>query len=334
MTSIIVPVYNVEKTLKRCVDSLLSQSAADYEIILVNDGSTDSSLDILNEYALKDIRIRIIDKPNGDVSSARNAGIDAAQGEYIMFVDADDFVDKDYVAATLEAPKSDLVYSGVYSYNDTTQDVDGTIVEFEEMQIEPGVTDADRVIRNNILAVGYPYGKLFLRRLIQEHNIRFDTRIRNHEDHLFCLQYVSLCKSIALTKKKTYYWTYVKGSNSLSHRTPDYRQMIIASDGFLYYFEILFKMFCITDSAYIRKLTSEYGIGTRRAAVYCMYATEHDKKKRLAFIKEQSIVFRGGYLRYKYNPSQRKHLFVYLIMMMPITASIKDWMYCMIYRRR
>lgn len=334
MTSIIVPVYNAEKTLKRCVDSLLSQSTADHEIILVNDGSTDSSLNILNEYALKDSRIRIIDKPNGGVSSARNAGIEAAQGEYIMFVDADDFVDKEYVAAMLEAPKSDLVYSGVLSYNDTIRKVDGTIVQFEETQIEPGVTDADCVTRNNILAVGYPYGKLFVRKLILEYNIRFDTRIRNHEDHLFCLQYVSHCRIIALTKKNTYYWTYVTGSNSLSHRTPDYRQMIIASDGFLSYFEKLFKMFAITDSAYIRKLTSEYGIGTRRAAVYCMYVAEHDKKKRIAFIKEQSSAFRGGYLRYKYNPSQRKHLLVYLIMMMPIPASIKDWMYCMIYRRK
>lgn len=294
MTSIIVPVYNAEKTLKRCVDSLLCQSTADYEIILVNDGSTDSSLSILNEYAQKDKRVKIINKPNGGVSSARNAGIEAAQGEYIMFVDADDFVDKEYVEAMLDAPKSDLVYSGVISYNDTTQKIDGTIVEFEEMRIVPGITDADCVTRNNILAVGYPYGKLFVRRLILEHNIRFDTRIRNHEDHLFCLQYVSHCKTIALVKKNTYYWTYVKGSNSLSHRTPDCRQMIIASDGFLFYFDQLFKMFGIKDSAYIRKLTSEYGIGTRRAAVYCMYVAEHDKKKRIAFIKEQSSAFRGG----------------------------------------
>ncbi len=93
--SIIVPIYNVEKYLRRCLDSLLIQYFKDIEIIAINDGSTDLSLQILNEYAIKDDRLKIIDQSNGGVSSARNAGIDAASGEYIGFVDPDDWVDKE-----------------------------------------------------------------------------------------------------------------------------------------------------------------------------------------------------------------------------------------------
>ena len=95
LVSIIVPVYKVEKYLKRCVDSLTNQTLRDIEIILVDDGSPDSCSTICDEYAEKDERIKVIHKENGGVSSARNAGIDAAAGEYIGFVDSDDWIEQD-----------------------------------------------------------------------------------------------------------------------------------------------------------------------------------------------------------------------------------------------
>ncbi len=91
--SVIVPVYNVEKYLKECLDSIINQTLSDIEIICVNDGSTDNSLKILEEYALKDKRIKIINKENGGLSSARNAGLDVAKGKYLHFVDSDDYLD-------------------------------------------------------------------------------------------------------------------------------------------------------------------------------------------------------------------------------------------------
>lgn len=90
--SVIVPVYNSRKYLKECIESIINQDLEEIELILVNDGSTDNSLDICQKYAMKDSRIKIIDKPNGGVSSARNAGILAASGEYIGFVDSDDWI--------------------------------------------------------------------------------------------------------------------------------------------------------------------------------------------------------------------------------------------------
>lgn len=92
LVSIVVPIYNVELFLKRCLDTIINQSYSNIEIILVNDGSTDNSLKICNEYKEKDERIKVIDKKNGGLGSARNAGIDVATGKYIMFIDSDDYI--------------------------------------------------------------------------------------------------------------------------------------------------------------------------------------------------------------------------------------------------
>ena len=93
LVSIIIPVYNASKYLYRCLDSILNQTFRDFELILINDGSTDNSLEILREYETKDSRIIVIDKPNEGVSAARNQGIEIAKGEYIMFCDSDDYVE-------------------------------------------------------------------------------------------------------------------------------------------------------------------------------------------------------------------------------------------------
>lgn len=97
--SVIVPIYNMERVLRRCLDSLVSQTEHDFEVILVDDGSTDNSADICEEYAGRDDRLRIVRKKNGGVCSARNAGLDIARGEYVACVDPDDFVDRDHIAA-------------------------------------------------------------------------------------------------------------------------------------------------------------------------------------------------------------------------------------------
>jgi glycosyltransferase involved in cell wall biosynthesis len=101
--SIIVPIYNVEPYLRRCVDSLLGQTYADFELILVDDGSPDNCGAICDEYAAMDARVRVIHKPNGGLSDARNAGMEIAQGKYIAFVDSDDWAAPDYLERMLEA---------------------------------------------------------------------------------------------------------------------------------------------------------------------------------------------------------------------------------------
>ena len=127
MISVIVPVYNVEKYLRRCVDSILGQTYSDFELLLVDDGSPDGCPQICDEYAARDSRVRVIHKPNGGLISARNAGILAARGDYVCIVDGDDralgnmlqFI-RDTVSKSPEPP--DMVLFGAYSeYSDHTE---------------------------------------------------------------------------------------------------------------------------------------------------------------------------------------------------------------------
>jgi glycosyltransferase involved in cell wall biosynthesis len=97
LISIVVPVYNVESYLEKCIDSILNQSYSNFELILVNDGSTDNSGKICSDFEKKDSRIKVINKDNGGLSDARNHGIDIASGRYITFIDSDDFVEVDYI---------------------------------------------------------------------------------------------------------------------------------------------------------------------------------------------------------------------------------------------
>ena len=108
MISIIVPIYNAEQYLHRCIDSILHQNYTDFELLLIDDGSKDASGAICDEYAAKDTRVRVFHKENGGVSSARNLGLDNAQGEYITFCDADDYVDQEWLAAYRDAIAGDI----------------------------------------------------------------------------------------------------------------------------------------------------------------------------------------------------------------------------------
>ena len=114
MVTIIVPIYNAEKTLHRCIDSVLCQEYSDFELLLVNDGSSDSSGDICREYAQKDSRIQLIDKPNTGVSASRNLAISMARGTYLQFLDSDDWITPNATRLLVEAAQKyqcDMVIS-------------------------------------------------------------------------------------------------------------------------------------------------------------------------------------------------------------------------------
>ena len=116
MISIIIPVYNVKLYLDNCIQSVIQQSYTDFECILVDDGSTDGSSEICDQWAEKDNRIIIVHQPNGGVSSARNKGLEQAKGEYICFIDSDDWVDVDYLSAminNLKEKETDLIICGL-----------------------------------------------------------------------------------------------------------------------------------------------------------------------------------------------------------------------------
>ena len=153
--SVIVPVYNAEKYLRACVDSILAQTVTELECILVDDGSTDASPTICDEYAARDSRVKVIHKPNGRASSARNAGIRAARGEYIAFVDSDDWIAPDMYEKMLE-PGADVCLCDYVRFSEeverpfTQPNVSGGFYNKDQMRMYRGIVSAtkNKIVNN------------------------------------------------------------------------------------------------------------------------------------------------------------------------------------------
>lgn len=209
--SVIVPVYNIDQYLDRCVSSIISQSCFEQlEVILVNDGSTDKSPDKCQEYAKKYSNIVVINKDNGGVSSARNAGISAAHGQYIAFVDGDDYVATDFFQEMLDAiiySQSDLVIFDYYVvYNrDSKKAYRG--------EIQENYFTSDGAMREFLKggAIGINlFDKLYVTRIVKQ--IAFDPSIRIGEDLYFIFQYLQKIEKCYGVYKPGYYYVQREGS--------------------------------------------------------------------------------------------------------------------------
>ena len=199
MISVIVPVYNTEKYLHRCVDSILSQTFADFELLLVNDGSIDGSGAICDEYAQKDSRVRVFHKENGGVSSARNFGLDNALGEYVMFVDSDDYIYPQMckiMAESIQAMSVDLVVCG-------TEETGGgywkpqkdEIISISELK-----NNFSYYVTTELLSP--PWNKIFKRDNIRN---KFRADMSFGEDLVFNLNYLETCKKIAFITESPFF---------------------------------------------------------------------------------------------------------------------------------
>ena len=222
LITIIVPVYNTEAYLPRCLDSILSQSFADFELLLVDDGSTDGSGLICDSYADRDGSIRVFHKENGGVSSARNLGIDKAQGEWLYFVDSDD----------------ELLPGGLSTLVDNiSDDVDVTMGGFESIDELGNVTrEATKSVnlrlsrKESVITLyrgqgccgyfflGYTWQRLFRKSLVDLFSLRFDTSIAVKEDTLFVMQYVRRSNGITQFATQPIY-RYCQRPNSAMEQT-------------------------------------------------------------------------------------------------------------------
>lgn len=205
--SVIVPVYNSESSLYRCVDSILSQNFKNFELLLIDDGSTDRSGEICDEYAKKDFRVKVFHKENGGVSSARNVGLDNAKGEWITFVDSDDYI-------------YNVAFDKVQSYT--------TDLLIFNYKIESGnkLIDAPKIAQYDInqMLEKYlcfeifrtPWAKFFRRDIIAE--LHFDTEILIGEDTLFVIQYLNSCSLITYCNIDYYVWKRPEISPAIKYR--------------------------------------------------------------------------------------------------------------------
>ncbi len=217
--SIIVPVYQAEKTISRCIESVLDQTMSCFELLLIDDGCSDKSGAICDKYALRDSRIKVIHKKNGGVSSARNEGIKKAIGRWITFIDSDDWVDKDYLKnfEILHINEDDLlVYQGVMQY---AVHLNRFIDFFSYPCMQITSNDYGTIKKIDLFKDGCPYAKLFNRKIIIENKLFFDEKVSLNEDHMFVLNYCCYVKNYHLKAYRGYFYSFdFKNDSSLTKR--------------------------------------------------------------------------------------------------------------------
>ncbi len=213
--SVIVPVYNVEKYLDNCLESIVNQTYKNLEIILVDDGSPDSCPQMCDAWAEKDERIKVIHKQNGGVSTARNAGLDAAKGDFVTFVDADDYIDSDMYEAMLseiirnnaDAASCGMVRESANGYKEHWGDDKLSVLGNKDLLKLVG--EASGILP---VSVG---NKLFSRSCVE--SVRFDTRFKYAEDTLFNFQAALNIDKMVVHNLERYH--YINNDSSASHKT-------------------------------------------------------------------------------------------------------------------
>lgn len=208
--SIIIPIYNCEKQINKCLDSVISQTFNDFECILVNDGSTDNSEIICKEYASNDNRFIYIKQKNGGASAARNAGLTVSTSKYVCFIDADDYVSPSYLQDLIsDAEDNDLVIHGMTRIcSDRIIDRGMHINGKFDLSNNPSLF-FDSI---NIERFGGPVCKLFCADIIKYNQLWFNTKIKLAEDLDFLLRYLPYCSRIKVSSKNNYYYIETPGS--------------------------------------------------------------------------------------------------------------------------
>lgn len=207
--SVIIPVYNIEAVINRCIESILNQTIKDFELILIDDGSTDESGKICDNYQKKDSRIKVLHQENGGISNARNSGLKLASGKYIVFIDGDDYIEKEYLERICDS-ECDLIITGR-----TVRDANGKVLEYNKSLGDKDVNSntIEELFNENIL--NCCYAKRFTRDIIEKNNIKFDEDLRIIEDTVFVIAYILHCKNVKMIDNCDY--QYVRyGENTLS----------------------------------------------------------------------------------------------------------------------
>lgn len=226
MVSIIVPVYNAERFLSRCVDSVLAQTQTDIQLILVDDGSVDKSGWICDEYAAKDSRVTVIHQNNAGVSAARNAGLDAAKGDYIGFVDADDYITPDTYEQALSAIGTcDMImWDAVTVWDDGRTEAD-TIDLLENSGVLEKKDWSPELLR---YMAGSVWRCLYRAELLAD--VRFPVGIKLSEDRLFNLQAMGKTKTVTYLKKSMYFRTIQENSACSRYHGDRFEKALLCAD--------------------------------------------------------------------------------------------------------
>lgn len=307
LITVIVPVYKVEKYLNRCVDSILAQTYTNFECILVDDGSPDNSPVICDEYAKKDNRVRVIHKVNGGVSSARNAGLDVAKGEWVCFVDSDDWVEKNYLEVMTSAAgkyKCDLVVCGI-----NEQLKSGKFIKRSYFSKNYLCKSHSEVLKifcflrkkpENVSSLHSPFNKLYKSSLLN--GVRFRTDIKMGEDYLFNLAYFDTDGSMFLLSECLYNYCFNESSatNVITEKN-FFDNLTIVEETYRFYEKNALKKTSADDFA---------AMIANWAAVACVKG-KYDFKNFVYFSKFQKLITGGALVRSMNVPGRFLVLFLY-----------------------
>lgn len=304
MISIVIPVFNAGPYLRRCIDSIIAQSYREFEVILIDDGSRDESPTICDEYSMRYPYICVVHQTNAGVSAARNVGISLARGEWITFIDSDDWVEKEYLNNfAMDTDDADLIIQGLEYYDDRNHTF------FKQIHLNNCILGGDeltkKVEENNVLELGYPVAKAYRRSLIGS-RIIFDTSISYHEDHIFVLNCLSAASKIRLVDSIAYKYRYFHTNTSLSSKRHSWQNLNIASNGMLRALDTIKDKYLEYGSDYERRIYN-YAYSPKISAVFELFREPIPDKEKYSSLCE--IIDKEQIEKY-YRPSRRKDKFI------------------------
>lgn len=231
--SIIIPVYNLENTIEKCINSIKNQDYDNWECIIINDGSLDNSLNIIENLIINDSRFRVITKENQGVGEARNDGIKIAKGDWICFVDGDDWVNKNYLSNFLKINSKDINTLSISGF--IREDINGNSIGIKEFlpnkrfKLSFGSYEDYKTLLLN----GYPVNKLFSKEIIRKNKLFFNKNISLGEDHEFVLKYLSYMNYIIFDSTITYHYIKYDNNNSLTSKKKCAEELIYSGEGYI-----------------------------------------------------------------------------------------------------
>ncbi|GGG67250.1 glycosyltransferase [Epilithonimonas arachidiradicis] len=296
MISIIIPIYNASQYLQRCLDSLLKQVSDNCEILLVNDGSTDDSKEICEDYAKKFPIVKLYSQTNQGPSAARNLGIEKSSGTFITFVDSDDYVSDDYFVSLEEMALLDNDLA-IYAYRIQPSKRDQKL-------LKEGIFNKSEILKifhstvTNSKMLWFPWNKLYKKEIIDKYNIRFSEKIRIGEDTIFNLNYLLHCNNVFFLQKVLY--NYVENEASLT-QDKSYRGFLLESmeNHFSERVKIHQSSLDIQGEKGDKDIASYY----IEHILFWLISNAKQSKDRLAELKKirQSIIYNHTFKNYYYN---------------------------------
>lgn len=299
--SVVLPIYNQENYLSKCLESLVAQSFADFELLLIDDGSVDSTPLLCDSWSEKDDRIRVFHKKNGGVSSARNLGIEQSRGEYIVFVDPDDYVESDYLQHLFQLIPTEGADCGFIIQGYVKENEKGTLIEQKRFaQRKYSVADIDNLLKSEELGDMFsPWGKLFKRAFLINCELHFEPELSYFEDVLFILSCIGKSEYIVIGENTDYH--YILRPGTLSKKINSFSSEYKAFDlclGMIGNLAQRFRMGIAEVKVPLRLLHFPFSRALKTDYHHLEEVTSTDRNQHLAILRRSAL----NYMRLYYRP--------------------------------